>query len=153
MQTSTIGFNPDEIEGRGLFDANFSYYSADYFYETAGMIEEVGMSRYFIFHACDYIFLTSYFILMFMMLNPLLPEKLKKIGLIIPILPAGFDLIENLSIDTLLIMYPQQYGYAGAVGVFTVIKWSTGLIWFFITLIALAGYIIRKRKLKRNGQN
>lgn len=146
MLTSVIGFSPEEIEGRGLFDAKLTYYNGDYFYETLDLMTKEDMNIYLVFHICDYIYLFSYMLLMIIVTEPITPKKLQKLIYVLCGLPAFFDIIENISIDVLIVLYPTHSAYGAAVGVWSCLKWYFGALWFAVFIAFAAIYAVKKVK-------
>lgn len=137
MQLSVIGLDQNSVDGRGIFDARLTYYDKDFFYETVAMMSNADFQDYRIFHILDMVFALSYFSSMAIITIPLLSKKFKFMGILIPAIPAFFDIWENISIQVLLSLYPKEVVYANIVGIITCIKWYTGFAWFVFFLVLL----------------
>lgn len=144
IMTATAGGLPVEaMDGR-------YFYSPDTVYTTLNLLGANGRREYLTFHILDYFFLLAYGMLMAACLKPLVSQKHKWIYIVFPLLPAGFDLIENTLIRVASAAFPQVIpGLATAISIFTPLKWGTGVLWFLVFLAAAGLRISQKIRAKK----
>lgn len=152
MQTSVIGLNSADIGGRSMFDAKLFYYDREYFYTVAALMDGTLMSKYYLFHLCDYLFVFCYYSLMVGLTRLALKKEYRSLAFVIPALTALADVAENLSADILLSFYPAQYAYADFVGVLSCIKWYSGAVWALVALALGAYKFIKYLSYRRAAQ-
>lgn len=146
-------FNSQAMIEKESFDSRLTYYSGEEFYQTVGQMNEADFAAYKVMHILDYFFVLAYGALMIIITVPLLPRKFKAVGIVLPLIAALSDLIENISVDVLLAKFPQTVN-ADFVGVFTCIKWYGGAVWVLSFVLALAFYLAAHIKGNRaKGQN
>jgi len=115
---------------RELLDARF-YYSAT---EASGFFAALSPAKahlYLKHQLLDLLFLSSYSVLSFSVVEVLFPKSLRM--KIFAIVPGVFDLIETGSIIAILLGAPTTI-FAGWLGFATLLKWVTGCLLIFIIL-------------------
>jgi len=83
-----------------------------------------GRQAYLILHLIDYMFITQFYTLLAFALA-LLVRRIKKIKMVlaIPLIAGVFNILENLSIDASILMYPVKVQLIGTLsGYFTLLK-------------------------------
>lgn len=139
-----------DIAGNELAFMDGMYiYKWNKIYETFLLMGEAGRKSYTVFHILDYFFLTSYAVFMMSLTLMFLPKDKKWIGIVVPIIPAFFDCIENTILEVLSALYPTQYPFwAKTASVITTIKWGSGVIWFLVFIAIVVVFCVNKAKSK-----
>ena len=140
MLTNIFGLLSD-FDRSIMLDLLF-FYQGDEFINNFISVTDIQLYYYQMIHIVDYIFILSFYPLLFIILAK---QKILKnyIILIIPLMAMFFDLLENLIID-----FHMNFGvseFLGSLsGVSTLIKFLT----IFVTLILITILFIRKKILK-----
>lgn len=129
-----LNLNPD-----ASLDA-MSYYTAETFYQSIEVQGEPGRTAYLRLHLIDYLFITQFYPLFVLIMTLLLHKlstsrKLAPLALL-PIFSALMDLLENISIDVSILLYPTQIAVLGRVaGIFTFLKIHSIYLFFGLTVL------------------
>lgn len=131
-------------EGKGIevMDGKW-YYESSYVIETLTALGETGRAEYTVFHIIDYFFLVSYCLVMMSLTRLVVSEKAKWVWIVVPLIPASFDFVENTLIEIASAAFPNvSTGLANIISIFTTLKWSTGIVWFIVFTIFLILHIL-----------
>lgn len=142
VQVKNGGASVDTMDGQFFYDE-------DFIYEAYAKMDKGAMTSYTSFHICDFFFLTSYCLLM-MSLTLLVTDKgTKWAAMVLPLLPALFDVAENLSVEALTLQYPyMNAALVKIVPILTSMKWLLGVMWFVAFLVLLFRKIFIKARKK-----
>lgn len=134
-----------------------AYYSSDIFYRFLELQGDGGRSSYLWLHLLDYLFIGQFYIFFVYLIQMLLPDKIleDRASLIslLPLFSASMDLLENLSIDISLLLYPGKWELLGHLsGYFTAAKFYSLYLVFLLTavlgILALIRWIIKRTQGK-----
>ena len=106
LMLSPVGafaLNPIDAERLMVMDSLF-WYSAEYISYIFERLGPDGRLIYLIFHVFDCLFIFSYALLMRTLIKPL--AKARWQWLVLPVLPAAFDVIENILIQVMSVQFP-----------------------------------------------
>lgn len=126
-------------EGKGIevMDGKW-YYESSYVIKTLTLLGAEGRAEYTVFHIIDYFFLASYCLVMMSLTRLVVPTKAKWVWIVVPLIPATLDFIENTLIEIASASFPViSSNLARAISIFTTLKWSTGIVWFVVFLVFL----------------
>ncbi|NNE97459.1 MAG: hypothetical protein HKN25_00425 [Pyrinomonadaceae bacterium] len=126
-------------ENRELPEESFGY-STDYFYGFVDKISEAGRAMYFNFQLLDLVNALLLGITLFAtltyFLNRITDKKLARVILVLPVLAALFDILENASIIYLLSDFPDRIGaLTQTASLFTKLKLTAGSLSGLFVLI------------------
>lgn len=145
----TMCFNKITLDPDAAMDS-LSFYTSDTFFKNLDAQGDAGRRGYLQLHLIDYLFITQFYLLLTFLLNLLLHKitNLKHLDLLclIPLLSACMDLLENISIDISILLYPVKVIWLGSLaGIFTLIKISTIYITFILIVILSVLFLIKVR--------
>ena len=147
LMLSPIGalpLNPISDERIIVMDGLFSY-DSELTFDVFNELGEEGRTTYFVFHIFDCVFALTYCIVMMTMLKPLCSPKIRWLGVALPMLPALFDLSENILIEIISSRFPDiNHGLVGATSIISSMKWCAVILWFAAFIFLL----IKKRFAK-----
>ncbi|MBN2737251.1 MAG: hypothetical protein JXR70_09745 [Spirochaetales bacterium] len=139
-----------KLEPKATMDPLF-YYSSDTFFNNIDAQGETGRQAYLYLHLLDYLFITRFYLFFALVIRLFLkklnaPEKLGFLCLL-PFVSAIMDILENLSIDISILIFPQKIVLLGAAsGIFSCLKMLFLYVWFIIVVVLLVLVIIQAVK-------
>ncbi len=139
----TAFFGAAKIVSEASMDSDMGYTSEE-FYNNLEIQDESGRKGYLLIHLADYIFITQFYVLLMisifmLMRNTKISDKWFYLGLM-PLVSGVFDLLENITIDISILIYPERILFLGRIApVFTNIKFIV-LYACFIIIVLLGFY-------------
>ena len=146
----TMFFGLIELNSEATMDS-LTFYSAKIFYKNLDIQGESGRRNYLLLHILDYLFITQFYFL-FANLLALLARKISQSGklnalCLLPFLAAIMDLLENISVDISILIYPDKFAIFGNLsGFFTLIKMCSIYAIFIILIVFLIIMLIKRIK-------
>lgn len=127
-----------------ILDTKFFYNSGDVMRVLTDM-GEAGRNDYTVMHLIDYFFLISYCMLMIAVTRPLVAKRAKFVYIILPLLSAVCDFVENTLIEVAVTSFPNiSAPLANVIPVFTTLKWVFILLWLGVFCALAIALIIKK---------
>jgi len=148
-----LHLNPDAVMD------SLSYYNSDMFFSNLATQGHSGRISYLYLHVIDYLFITqfyTFFVFLIYMLSRRFINSRKNIEYLcmVPLIPALMDLLENISIDTSIFLYPEKIPVLGTIsGIFTFVKMYSIYVVFIILMVLLCMQVVSsvlRWKIKRN---
>jgi len=137
-----LALSPIGAERLMVMDGLFCY-SAEYVSYIFERLGPDGRLLYLIFHMFDCLFALSYALLMRTLIKPL--AKARWQWLVLPVLPAAFDVIENILIQVMSAQFPAiSPMLAQTTSVVTSLKW----LGFLVFVAAFVVLLVQKRRRK-----
>lgn len=132
-----------------IFDMKFSY-SSECVYSSLGLLPIEGIHHYMRFYIIDFMFIVCFLGVQYDLTNKII-SKLKKLSkykitFLFVFLRATFDVVENLSILSILINYPNKLNTLVTISSFsTSLKFICIIGWVIcVILILIEGKIIKR---------
>ena len=117
-----------------------NYYTAETFYQSIEIQGEAGRTAYLRLHLIDYLFITQFYplfvLIMYLLLHKLRTSRRLALLALLPLFSALMDLLENMSIDISILLYPTRIAVLGQVaGIFTFLKMHSIYLFFGLTVL------------------
>ncbi|HEX3048030.1 MAG TPA: hypothetical protein VHY08_24975 [Bacillota bacterium] len=141
-----------KMDPKATMDSN-GYYDSVKFYQLLEQQGPDGRQSYLILHLIDYLFIIVYTLLLISILYLLLRKVTKSNQLkylsFIPWLIALSDLVENLSVDISILIYPRKITFLASIsGYFTVAKMMILYVSLALILILLVMAAVQSIKTR-----
>ncbi len=138
----TMFFGKLNLDTDAVMDS-LNYYDSDIFFSNLEKQGNEGRISYLYLHVIDYLFISqfyTFFVFLIYMLSRKFLNSHKKIVYLClsPFFSAAMDLLENVSIDMSLLLYPKKILMLGRIsGIFTFLKMYSIYVVFFILIVLL----------------
>jgi len=134
MCLGRLNLNPDATMD------SMSYYTAETFYQSIEIQGESGRRAYLRLHLIDYLFITQFYplcvLIMTLPLHKLSTSRKLALLALLPLFSGLMDLLENVSIDISILLYPARIAVLGRVaGIFTFLKIHSIYLFFGLTIL------------------
>ncbi len=135
----TMCFGRLNVNPEASLDA-MTFYTAETFYQSIEIQGDEGRAAYLRLHLIDYLFITQFYplfvLIMYMLLHKLSTNRGLALLALLPLFSALMDLLENISIDVSIFLYPARIAVLGQVaGIFTFLKMHSIYLFFGLTVL------------------